>query len=127
MPSNREYFLKSFARVQETEGSYRPTKYAVTRWFNILNECLFRSYLPPFRDIRIKRMARAWGECEGHDDGSSSVSLNSWFPKKSEFIETLGHEMVHHYQWVKGFQMNHQDSFHAWRPKFKRFNMNLTR
>ena len=99
----------------------------MTRWFNILNECLFRNYLPPFRDIRIKRMVQAWGECEGHDDGSSSVSFNSWFPKKSEFVETLGHEMVHHYQWVKGFQMKHQDSFYAWRPKFKRFNMNLTR
>jgi hypothetical protein len=127
MYSKKENFLKTIEKVQQSDGCYRPTKYAVTRWFNILNDVLFSNSLDKFKTITIKQMKRAWGECRGNDDQSCDLILHNRFNTKSEFIEVLGHEMVHHYQWLFEEDMDHGDTFFAWKKLFNKNNLELSK
>lgn len=108
---------------------YKPTKLKVTRWFNMLNREVFWNELPPFRKIVVKKLEGCWGECSGEydrkDNPYCNLYLNNKFPNRTDFIQTLAHECVHHYQHVFLEDMSHGNSFFEWKKRFNQFELNL--
>ena len=50
------------------------------------------------------------------------------FQNMKHFINVLGHEMVHHYQYtIQGDTGNHNKKFYRWRNKFEKMGLELSR
>lgn len=127
MYSKKQYFLKKLEKVQLSKDCYRPTKHSITRWFNILNDVVFSNALDKFKTITIKQMKKAWGECHGNEDETCDLIIHNRFNSKQQFIEVLGHEMIHQYQWLYENDMDHGESFFAWKKIFNNCNLELSR
>lgn len=105
-----------------------PTIAETKLWFRIINREIFDNALGDFEHIEIRRRHGAWGECIGYiekDKRWCHLSLNHYMISKKHFINVVGHEMVHLYQWTVGHEMNHGQSFFEWKPKFAKFKMVL--
>ena len=120
---------KEMSRTHE-KCKYVPTKDEIMYWFNIINREIFKNDLPQFRKIEVRRRHGCWGECIGDTHKKtgrySDLSLNHYQKSKKHFIETLIHEMVHHYQWIHENTMTHGETFFAWKPKLAKYNVTLT-
>ncbi len=134
-------------RYKNTVG-FKPTEQQAYNWFRYLNKMLFNSRLPMVR-IHIRKLHKDWGRCVADWDNRKCrkgtfdqriipynktevyhyIELHCKFPKWKDFIETLAHEMVHLYQmtWLKDPYSNHNTNFFAWREKFRRSGLGLTR
>lgn len=112
---------------------FYPTKHSVTRWFNILNDVLFDNKLIPFYNIEIRRRHSCVAEIEIIEDWDgyrySNLSIHNKFSNIQSFINTLGHEMVHHYEFINSYKENHNPvhnkNFFSWKPKFEELNLQL--
>ena len=107
--------------------TYVATKMKISRWFNLLNQHIFKNELQPFKKITVRRQVEFWAECDGDYDKKgnpySNLLITTKFPNLTEFVDTLVHEMVHHYQWTIQEEMSHGKSFHIWRPKINRYEL----
>jgi hypothetical protein len=107
---------------------YETTVEDCQKWFNILNRELFNESLPPVSeiDIRWRRGAYAWYECDDKQD-MAKLLMNKRYKSKQFFVEVLAHEMIHHYQYVYNEEIGHGSSFLKWRDKFNKKGLNLSR
>ncbi len=114
---------------------YRPDEEASSSAFNAINDNIFGGILkqPP---IRLKRLKKTWGWCQGefeirgngHWPYTKEIVMYSMYPSVHLFVATLGHEMVHHWQWTinsvermaqgKKPLMSHGPTFYQWRKAF---------
>ena len=110
---------------------YETTVEDCQKWFNVLNQELFNSSLPPIDevDIRWRRKAHAWYDYDASrpGEGTARLLMNKRYKSKQFFIEVLAHEMVHHYQYIYNEEMGHGPSFFKWRDKFNKKGLNLVR
>jgi len=107
---------------------YIPSKHAITRWTNILNEEIFNNKIHPFKDIEIRRRHGCHAEHIGIDAEHfvyGELSINNSFWNKSEFLYTLAHEMIHQWQWMEINKTNHGRTFMKWKNKLNRFEIPL--
>lgn len=110
---------------------YNTTIEDCQEWFNILNRELFSNSLPLVDDIDIRwrRGAYAWYDYDENEPGTGTCRLlmNKRYKSKQFFVEVLGHEMIHHYQYINNEEVGHGSSFLKWRDTFNKKGLNLVR
>jgi hypothetical protein len=111
--------------------TFYTTDAQIAMWFRRLNRHVFDNILMPFNGIVIKDM-RNWWACVTYDDEIKSppmhLHMNKSFDNKLQFINVLGHEMVHKWQLEINMDTgNHNKHFFSWRPKFQAHGLILTR
>jgi hypothetical protein len=131
-----EYFIRVKKRIlRETKDSdkkFTTTFKEIKRYFNIFNKSLFKNKLNPFNDVKIKRIFKGSGQCveyTSYRKGTSYFVLEMMpkYKNKSEFLNTLSHEMVHLWQQtIMKDTGNHNKLFFSFRSKFKRLNLHLS-
>lgn len=111
---------------------YKTTYKDIKKYFNIINDCIFESKLSPFNDVSIKRInGRTLGQVvimEWKRKGTRQYHLEMLpeYRNKKEFVDTLGHEMVHLYQMANvGDTGNHNKLFYSFGPKLKQIGLSL--
>ncbi len=139
--------LENTATRHKNIACFKPTEQQVHYWFKVINAGLFNGRLPRV-PMRVKRLHKDWGRCVAnwdnrktpkgkfdqrvipyHIDVEYYIEIHCKFPTWKDFIETLAHEMVHLYQmtWMKDPYSNHNANFFAWREKFSRAGLGLSR
>lgn len=124
-------------REFSVERKYKTTYKDINKFFKMINKAVFDNKLSPFNDISIKtiRDGRAGRYCYGQ------VQILEWkrkgtriyklemqpeYKNKKDFVDTLGHEMVHLYQMANlGDTGNHNKLFYSFGPKLKEIGLNL--
>lgn len=105
------------------KNNYETTYEDCISWFNILNNELFNNELPKIDkiDIRWRRGCHAQYECYvGKRVKYCALHMNKKYKSKQFFVEVLAHELVHHYQYANGLELNHGESFLNWKTKFSK-------
>lgn len=113
------------------KGQYKTKMTDINLWFDILNNMIFNNRVPPYRYYHIQKM----NDCVGCVIYEHQESKQPWMdlyvlPKYKDlktFVEVLGHEMVHAYQyWIlKDSSCNHNQEFYRWRNKFRSHGLKL--
>lgn len=126
-------------RILKRELSKR-TKYKTTYkdikyYFKIINKVVFKNKLSPFNEILIKNIRDPKITCMGQvvawewkRKGTRQFHLEMlpYYRDKREFVDTLGHEMVHLYQMANiGDTGNHNKIFYSFRPKLNKIGLDL--
>lgn len=116
---------------------YKTTYKDIKKYFTIINKSVFNNLLSPFNEILIKKIYRdeskryCWGQVICHEwerKGTKQYWLEMLpeYRDKRDFVETLGHEMVHLYQMANiGDSGNHNKIFYSFRPKLNRIGLDL--
>ena len=116
---------------------YKTTYKDIKKYFTIINKSVFNDLLSPFNEILIKKIYRdeskryCWGQVICHEwerKGTKQYWLEMLpeYRDKRDFVETLGHEMVHLYQMANiGDTGNHNKIFYSFRPKLNKIGLDL--
>ena len=116
---------------------YKTTYKDIKKYFTIINKSVFNDLLSPFNEILIKKIYRdeskryCWGQVICHEwkrKGTKQYWLEMLpeYRDKRDFVETLGHEMVHLYQMANiGDTGNHNKVFYSFRPKLNKIGLDL--
>ena len=117
---------------------YKTTYKDIKKYFTIINKSVFNDLLSPFNEILIKKIYRdkkscthTWGQVvcwEWKRKGTKQYWLEMLpeYRDKRDFVETLGHEMVHLYQMANiGDTGNHNKVFYSFRPKLNRIGLDI--
>ena len=117
---------------------YKTTYKDIKKYFTIINKSVFNDLLSPFNEILIKKIYRdkkscnhTWGQVvcwEWKRKGTKQYWLEMLpeYRDKRDFVETLGHEMVHLYQMANiGDTGNHNKVFYSFRPKLNKIGLDL--
>ena len=116
-------------KVNKKIKTFFPTKHLITRWFNILNEEVFKNEIYPFHEIEIIQKKGCHAEhipFEEHDGKVYAIlSIADRFINKNEFLFTLAHEMVHQWQWMHLYRSDHGESFWKWKSRLAKFEIPL--
>ena len=125
---------KSLATLINHYGNEREFKLKVNKIsdvYKILNREIFNNRLKkPY--ISIRRMSGALGLFEFNPYASKhcyKIILHNRFRNFQEFVEILGHEMVHYYQKLilKQNSAKHNKEFYSFKKKFIKIGLNLKR
>ena len=126
-------------RILKRELSKR-TKYKTTYkdikyYFIMINKVVFKNKLSPFNEILIKNIRYPKITCMGQvvawewkRKGTRQFHLEMlpYYRDKREFVDTLGHEMVHLYQMANiGDTGNHNKVFYSFRPKLNKIGLDI--
>lgn len=111
-------------------GDFAPSLQDIHNWFRVLNRELFNNELKDITHIAIgiRRMTWAYylyNEEEGPHKGRTELHMNHRYHSKQHFVECLIHEMVHHYQFLKGKRVKHNKAFYAWNKKIEKYGLKL--
>ena len=115
-----------------SDKNYIATYKDIKKYFKYFNKILFKDKLNSFNDIQIKRLVKASGQCVeniSYSKGTSFFVLEMMpkYKNKTEFLNTLSHEMVHLWQQtVMNDTGNHNKLFFSFKPKFKKLNLTLS-
>ena len=116
---------------------YKTTYKDIKKYFTIINKSVFNDLLSPFNEILIKKIYKdkskkycygqviAW---EWRRKGTKQYWLEMLpeYRDKRDFVETLGHEMVHLYQMANiGDTGNHNKVFYSFRTKLNKIGLDL--
>ncbi|MBL6841136.1 MAG: SprT-like family protein [Pelagibacterales bacterium] len=117
---------------------YKTTYKDIDKYFKMINTVVFKDKLSPFNDIKIKRINKdksnnkpTWGQVvvwEWKRKGTRVFHLEMLpeYPTKKDFVDTLGHEMVHLYQMANlGDTGNHNKLFYSYKPKLNEIGLTL--
>lgn len=110
---------------------FETTQEDCQKWFRILNNEIFDGKLSPVDkfDIRWRRKSHAYYIYEESDKNSNIgkcyIAMNKRYKSKKFFVETLAHEMVHHWQYVTDNTVNHGNTFQHWIEKCKKRGLKL--
>jgi len=113
----------------EREFKLKTNKISVV--YKILNREIFNNRLKkPY--IHSRRMHGALGLFEFNPYATKHcyrITLHNKFKNFQEFVEILGHEMVHYYQKLilKQNSARHNKEFYSFKKKFKKIGLNLKR
>jgi hypothetical protein len=104
---------------EDSQEIFEPSKNDYREWFAILNDEIFSgefSFIPKI-DIRFRRKNHAYYQYEDKrfDPKESMFLLDKRYKTKKMFVEILAHELVHHYQYMNGFEVDHGKSFFKWK------------
>jgi len=110
---------------------YKTTYADIKKYFKVINEGVFKNKLSPFNDIQIKNLTRqkVYGQVWIKDNKRKGtrwylLEMDEKYKNFSEFLNTLGHEMVHLYQLSNcGDSGNHNKLFYSYRPKLKEIGL----
>ena len=125
---------KSLATLINHYGNEREFKLKVDKIsdvYKILNREIFNNRLnKPY--ILTRRMHGALGLFEFNPYATKHcyrITLHNKFKNFQEFVEILGHEMVHYYQKLilKQNSAKHNKEFFSFKRKFKKIGLNLKR
>ena len=118
--------------TKNSDKKFKTTFKEIKKYFKIFNKSLFKNKLNPFNDIKIKRIIRGSGQCveyQSYRKGTTFFVLEMMpkYKNKSEFLNTLAHEMVHLWQQtIMKDTGNHNKLFFSYKAKFKRLNLQLS-
>ena len=115
---------------------YKTTFKDIKKYFKLINKHVFDGKLSPFNDIKIKQIKdreypRVWGQVVINDQerkGTRNYVLEMIpnYKNKKEFVDTLGHEMIHLFQMSNlGDTGNHNDMFYSFRPKLNAIGLDI--
>lgn len=95
------------------------------KWFRILNKEVFKNKLPQVGeiDIRWRRKALAWYVPQKN----GRLEMDKRYRSKRFFVQVLAHELIHHYQYMNGHTVAHNEEFFKWRKKFNKKGLKLSR
>ncbi len=125
---------KSLATLINHYGNDREFKLKANKIsdvYKILNREIFNNRLKkPY--ILTRRMHGALGLFEFNPYATKHcyrITLHNKFKNFQEFVEILGHEMVHYYQKLilKQNSAKHNKEFYSFKRKFKKIGLNLKR
>ena len=119
------------------KSPYYPTLTDAELWFDILNNIIFKRQLPPFDSIGIRRLRGAVGQVVFEDQKKYKrkkpprechLELHYVMKSFNTFLEVLGHEMVHLWQYsiLGDDNCNHNIDFYKWRRVFGANGLKLT-
>jgi len=128
---------KIFKRELASRSKYKTTYTDIKKYFNIINEAVFDNILSPFNEIKIKKIYKdkskkyCYGQVtvwEWKRKGTRQYWLEMLptYRNKKDFVDTLGHEMVHLYQMANvGDSGNHNKLFYSFRSKLNAIGLDL--
>jgi len=128
---------KILKRELASRKKYKTTYKDIKHYFDIINKSVFDNVLSPFNDIIIKKIYRdktkkyCYGQVvvwEWKRKGTRVFHLEMLpeYRNKKDFVDTLGHEMVHLYQMANvGNSGNHNKLFYSFRPKLNAIGLDL--
>ena len=122
-------------RELASRNKYKTTYKDIKKYFKIINKAIFKNLLSPFNEIKIKEIRDPKSMCYGQvvayewkRKGTRVYHLEMLptYRTKKDFVDTLGHEMVHLYQMAnKGDTGNHNKLFYSFRPKLNAIGLDL--
>ena len=125
---------KSLATLIQHYGNeriFKPRANKIPTVYKILNREVFNNRLKkPF--ISIRRIHGALGLFEFNPYATKycyKITLHNKFKNFQEFVEILGHEMVHYYQKLvlKQNTAKQNKEFYSFKKKFKKIGLELKR
>ena len=124
---------KKLSKELSVKRKYKTTYADINKYFKLINQAVFDNKLSPFNDIEIKDLTRQ--KCVGQviilewkRKGTRVYKLEMLpeYKDKKEFVDTLGHEMVHLYQMANlGDTGNHNKLFYSFGPKLQEIGLQL--
>ncbi len=123
--------LATLIQYYGNERIFKPRANKIPTVYKILNREVFNNRLKkPF--IRIRRIHGALGLFEFNPYATKycyKITLHNKFKNFQEFVEILGHEMVHYYQKLvlKQNSAKHNKEFYSFKKKFKKIGLELKR
>jgi len=126
---------KILKRELSSRKKYKTTYKDIKYYFGMINKAVFKNKLSPFNEIKIKRIYDPKIKCMGQViayEWKRKGTRQYWlemlptYRDKREFVDTLGHEMVHLYQMANvGDTGNHNKLFYSFRPKLNEIGLDL--
>jgi hypothetical protein len=129
---------KKLRRELSSRKKYKTTYKDIKYYFDMINKVVFKNKLSPFNEILIKKIYKdkkscthTWGQVvcwEWKRKGTKQYWLEMLpeYNSKRDFVDTLGHEMVHLYQMANvGDSGNHNKLFYSFRPKLNEIGLDL--
>ena len=124
---------KKLSKELSVKRKYKTTYADINKYFKLINQAVFDNKLSPFNDIEIKDLTRQ--KCVGQviilewkRKGTRVYKLEMLpeYKDKKEFVDTLGHEMVHLYQMANlGDTGNHNKLFYSFGPRLQEIGLQL--
>jgi len=134
MPSQRKQKVKKRLKKELLSViKYQTTYKDIKKYFRLINDNVFNGKLSPFNDINIMHMNRKKYvaqvlilEWKRKGTNQFNLEMNKTYKNKKEFVDTLGHEMIHLYQMANlGDTGNHNDTFYSFRPKLNAIGLDI--
>ena len=126
---------KLLKRELSIKSEYITTYKDIKKYFKMLNDAVFDGKLSPFNEIIIKQIRDRKKYCYGLVEilewkrkGTRvyRLQMQPQYKSKKDFVDTLGHEMVHLYQMANaGDTGNHNALFYSFKPKLKQNGLTL--
>ena len=133
--NNNMRIKKILKRELASRKKYKTTYKDIKKYFEIINKAVFDNVLSPFNEILIKKIRDPKIKCMGQvvvwewkRKGTRVFHLEMLpeYYDKREFVDTLGHEMVHLYQMANvGDTGNHNKLFYSFRSKLNAIGLDL--
>ena len=135
--SKKSQVKKILKRELASRKKYKTTYKDIKHYFDVINKSVFDNILSPFNEILIKKIYRdkskkyCYGQVvvwEWQRKGTRVFHLEMlpYYHNKKEFVDTLGHEMVHLYQMANvGDTGNHNKLFYSFRSKLNAIGLDL--
>jgi hypothetical protein len=135
--SKKSQVKKILKRELASRKKYKTTYKDIKHYFDVINKSVFDNILSPFNEILIKKIYRdkskkyCYGQVvvwEWKRKGTRVFHLEMlpYYHNKKEFVDTLGHEMVHLYQMANvGDTGNHNKLFYSFRSKLNAIGLDL--
>ena len=119
--------LATILRDVDYKKPYKPNKPNTELYYNILNYAIFNGRLDPIDKFSIRRIRDALAYYEyDSETGETTMTFKPKFKNLKQFLDILGHEMVHHWQLTIGKDTgNHNAIFYKWKTKFNRMGLDL--
>tara|TARA_B100000963_G_C22059643_1_gene423256 strand:- start:85 stop:483 length:399 start_codon:yes stop_codon:yes gene_type:complete len=125
---------KSLATLIEHYGEkrvFKPNAKKIPSIYKILNREIFNNRLKKPK-IYVRRIHGALGLFEFNPYATKycyKITIHNKFRNFREFVEILGHEMVHYYQKLvlKQNTAKHNKEFYSFRKKFRKIGLELKR
>lgn len=126
---------KLLKRELSIKSEYTTTYKDIKKYFKMLNDAVFDGKLSPFNEIIIKQIRDRKKYCYGLVEilewkrkGTRvyRLQMQPQYKSKKDFVDTLGHEMVHLYQMANlGDTGNHNKLFYSFGPKLNEIGLQL--
>ena len=126
---------KLLRRELSVKSEYKTTYKDIKKYFKIINETVFDNKLSPFNKIDIRQIRDRKKYCYGYVEvlewkrkGTRvyRLQMQPQYKTKRDFVDTLGHEMVHLYQMANlGDTGNHNKLFYSFEPKLEAIGLRL--
>lgn len=138
MPTSKKFRVRRILKRElSISTKYKTTYKDINKFFKMINSVVFDNKLSPFNEILIKKINRdqtkryCFGQVfilEWKRKGTRvyRLEMQPTYRTKRDFVDTLGHEMVHLYQMANlGDTGNHNKLFYSYKPKLNEIGLTL--